>query len=96
MGHDPHYFAIYDDKQRMVALLCHNNHYGDGWEHEGDDESYFRRYSSPWATRCCSTWSCLHHDALINPPRALYRWGGIKPSGSKGGTFRQSRRLGIA
>jgi hypothetical protein len=45
MGHDPHYFAIYDDKQRMVALLCHNNHYGDGWEHEGDDETYFDRYS---------------------------------------------------
>lgn len=46
-NHDPHYYAIYDDKQRMVALLCHNNHYGDGWEHEGDDESYFDKFSLP-------------------------------------------------
>ena len=44
---DPHYYAIYDDKQRMMALLCHNNHYGDGWEHEGDDETYFDRFSEP-------------------------------------------------
>lgn len=44
---DPHYYALYDSKQRMVALLCHNNHYGDGWEHEGDDESYFDRFSEP-------------------------------------------------
>jgi hypothetical protein len=46
-NHDPHYYAVYDDKQRMVALLCHNNHYGDGWEHEGDDESYFDTFSLP-------------------------------------------------
>lgn len=46
---DPHYYAIYDDKQRMVALLCHNNHFGDGWEHEGDDESYFDNFSEPMA-----------------------------------------------
>lgn len=48
-NHDPHYYALYDDKQRMIALLCHNNHYGDGWEHEGDDESYFDRFSEPMA-----------------------------------------------
>jgi hypothetical protein len=46
-NHDPHYYAIYDDKQRMVALICHNNHYGDGWEHEGDDETYFDTFSLP-------------------------------------------------
>jgi hypothetical protein len=45
----PHYYAIYDDKQRMIVLLCHNNHYGDGWEHEGDDESYFDNFSEPMA-----------------------------------------------
>ncbi len=44
---EPHYYAIYDDKQHMVALLCHNNHYGDGWEHEGHDESYFDKFSEP-------------------------------------------------
>ena len=46
---EPHYYAIYDDKQRMIALLCHNNHYGDGWEHEGHDETYFDRFSEPMA-----------------------------------------------
>ncbi len=46
---DPHYYALYDDKQRMVALLCHNNHYGDGWEHEGDEETYFNTFSMPQA-----------------------------------------------
>jgi len=46
---EPHYYALYDDKERMIALICHNNHYGDGWEHEGDDESYFDRFSEPMA-----------------------------------------------
>jgi len=46
---DPHYYALYDDKKRMMALICHNNHYGDGWEHEGDDETYFDRFSEPMA-----------------------------------------------
>jgi hypothetical protein len=49
MGHEPHYFAIYDDKQRMMVLICHNNHFGDGWEHETDDESYFDTFSEPLA-----------------------------------------------
>ena len=47
--HDPHYYALYDERQRMMVLICHNNHYGDGWEHEGDDESYFDRFSEPMA-----------------------------------------------
>ena len=46
---DPHYYALYDDKRRMMALICHNNHYGDGWEHEGDDETYFDKFSEPMA-----------------------------------------------
>lgn len=47
--HDPHYYAVYDDKQHMMMLICHNNHYGDGWEHEGDDHSYFDTFSQPMA-----------------------------------------------
>jgi hypothetical protein len=47
LNHDPHYFGIYDDKRRMMMLICHNNHYGDGWEHEGDDETYFDLFSMP-------------------------------------------------
>ena len=48
-GHDPHFYGIYDDKQRMMVLVCHNNHFGDGWEHETDDESYFDTFSEPMA-----------------------------------------------
>lgn len=49
MGHDPHYFAISDDKGRMMMLICHNNHFGDGWEHEGDDPRYFKVISEGMA-----------------------------------------------
>jgi len=47
--HGPHFYAIYDDKQRMMVIICHNNHFGDGWEHETDDESYFDSFSEPMA-----------------------------------------------
>ncbi|HLX71442.1 MAG TPA: DUF4159 domain-containing protein, partial [Verrucomicrobiae bacterium] len=46
-GHDPHYYGVYDDKNRMMMLICFNNHFGDGWEHEGDDQSYFDIFSEP-------------------------------------------------
>jgi hypothetical protein len=46
---NPHYYALYDDKKRMIALLCHNNHFGDGWEHEGDDPNYFHVISEGMA-----------------------------------------------
>jgi len=45
----PHYYAIYDDKQRIMVVICHNNHFGDGWEHETDDQSYFNTFSEPMA-----------------------------------------------
>jgi hypothetical protein len=45
--HGPHYYAIYDDKRRMMAIICHNNHYGDGWEHESEDQGYFEKFSEP-------------------------------------------------
>jgi hypothetical protein len=47
MNHDPHFYGIYDDKRRLMMLICHNNHFGDGWEHEGDDETYFDLFSMP-------------------------------------------------
>ncbi len=47
--HYPHYYALYDDHDRIVALICRNNHYGDGWEHEGDNHEYFDRFSMPQA-----------------------------------------------
>ena len=29
----------------VVALLCHNNDIGDGWEREAENEAYFREFS---------------------------------------------------
>jgi hypothetical protein len=46
-GHGPHYYGIFDAKGRMMVLICHNNHYGDGWEHESEDQTYFDRFSEP-------------------------------------------------
>lgn len=42
---DPHFWGIFDDHDRLMALLCHNNDIGDGWEREGEDREYFRLYS---------------------------------------------------
>ncbi len=42
---DPHFYGIFDDRGRMMVLLCHNNDLVDGWEREGDDEAFFREYS---------------------------------------------------
>ena len=28
-----------------MALLCHNNDIGDGWEREGESSEYFHQYS---------------------------------------------------
>jgi hypothetical protein len=40
-----HYRAYYDDKGRIMALICQNTDLGDGWEREGEDEWYFHEYS---------------------------------------------------
>ena len=42
---EPHYRALFDDKGRMMAIICHNTDLGDGWEREGEDEWYFREFS---------------------------------------------------
>ncbi|MBI3468901.1 MAG: DUF4159 domain-containing protein [Planctomycetes bacterium] len=40
-----HFKAIFDDKGRMMSIICHNTDLGDGWEREGEDEWYFREFS---------------------------------------------------
>jgi hypothetical protein len=42
---EPHYRAIYDDKGRMMVIICSNTDLGDGWEREGENEYYFREFS---------------------------------------------------
>lgn len=45
----PHFQAYYDDQDRIVALLCHNNDLGDGWEREGAQTDYFETFSVPFS-----------------------------------------------
>jgi hypothetical protein len=40
-----HFKALFDDKDRMMAIICHNTDLGDGWEREGEDEWYFHEFS---------------------------------------------------
>jgi hypothetical protein len=42
---DMHVRALLDDHQRMMVLAIHNSDVSDGWEREGENEDYFRRYS---------------------------------------------------
>lgn len=40
-----HYKGIFDDKGRMMVIICHNTDLGDGWEREGEDKWYFTEFS---------------------------------------------------
>jgi hypothetical protein len=42
---EPHYRGLFDDKERLMAIFCHNTDLGDGWEREGEDEYYYREFS---------------------------------------------------
>jgi hypothetical protein len=45
----PHYKAIKDDKDRIMAIICHNTDLGDGWEREGENVDYFREFAEKWS-----------------------------------------------
>jgi hypothetical protein len=40
-----HYKGIFDDKNRLMVMICHNTDLGDGWEREGENEYYFHEFS---------------------------------------------------
>lgn len=40
-----HYRGVFDDKGRMMAIICHNTDLGDGWEREGESPEYFREFA---------------------------------------------------
>jgi hypothetical protein len=40
-----HYYGIFDDKGRMMCIICRNTDLGDGWEREGDSELYFHEFA---------------------------------------------------
>jgi Domain of unknown function (DUF4159) len=42
---EPHARGIFDSKGRLMVLITHNTDFGDSWEREGDDPSYFYQFS---------------------------------------------------
>jgi hypothetical protein len=40
-----HVRGIYDRKGRVIVLMTHNTDFGDAYEREGDDPSYFETFS---------------------------------------------------
>ncbi|HOP97687.1 MAG TPA: DUF4159 domain-containing protein [Verrucomicrobiota bacterium] len=44
-----HYKGIFDDKGRMMVIICHNTDVGDGWEEESTDPDYFAQFSEKYA-----------------------------------------------
>lgn len=44
-GRGAHYYGIFDDKDRMMVIVCRNTDLGDGWEEEGVDPWYFEEFS---------------------------------------------------
>ena len=44
-----HVRAWLDDQQRIMVIATHNSDTGDGWEREGEDETYFETFSEPRA-----------------------------------------------
>lgn len=43
------YHGIFDDKGRLMVMICHNTDLGDGWEREGENHYYFKEFSEKLA-----------------------------------------------
>jgi hypothetical protein len=43
------YKGIFDDKGRMMVIICHNTDLGDGWEEEARNAEYFQQFSEKYA-----------------------------------------------
>jgi hypothetical protein len=43
-GKEPHWRGIYDDRGRLMVVICHNMDLGDAWEHSDEAE-----YKEEWA-----------------------------------------------
>ena len=44
-GSDIHYYGVFDEKGRMMIVICRNTDLGDGWEREGENHYYFKEFS---------------------------------------------------
>lgn len=48
-GEHVHHRAIFDDKGRLMVLALHNSDDSDGWEREGEDVAYFKKFAEGMA-----------------------------------------------
>jgi hypothetical protein len=48
-GEQVHHRAIFDDKGRLMVLALHNSDDSDGWEREGEDVDYFKKFAEGMA-----------------------------------------------
>jgi hypothetical protein len=46
---DVRYQGLFDDKHRMMMIICHNTDLGDGWEREGESAEYFKQFAEKWS-----------------------------------------------
>jgi len=44
-----HYRGYFDDKRRLMMVICWNTDTGEGWEQEGSDPWYFKEFSEKYA-----------------------------------------------
>ena len=44
-----HYRGVFDDKRRLMMIICWNTDTGEGWEQEGTDPWYFKEFSEKYA-----------------------------------------------
>ena len=44
-GYDPHWRGIYDEKGRLIVVICHDMDLGDSWEH-ADNPEYPQKFSA--------------------------------------------------
>jgi hypothetical protein len=40
-----HYYGVFDEHDRMAALVSMNSDVSDSWEREGDNHEYFNAYA---------------------------------------------------
>lgn len=44
-----HYRGVFDDKRRLMMVICWNTDTGEGWEQEGSDPWYFTEFSEKYS-----------------------------------------------
>ncbi len=66
-----HYKGIFDDKGRMMVIICHNTDLGDGWEREGEERGLFPRVLGEEVIPDGDQYRDLCHDPLIGSPAVV-------------------------